>query len=447
MPSSPDDFTRSPDGSVELTPLQLIRWIDTSPDLGYLRDAADTIQGRYDSTTGQLSFQKPSTNTVVSKENGPLRLFRYFFWPKANSIRGKSCASQEFDQSCGNTVNIMAASTLWDAISTYPLIEFALTDFLSAGSFPAAVIISLGLTAGSNIAGKESCNRTKGKRTSARAALLIFLGLSFLRTVFSGVGIDILVNRSGITTGYAEDLVQKKIDDTSLKIEELGTLNNPVLKSFDQSCKASTNFLEKLGRSDPLWDQAFRKVNGSFAEQKAMQGRSVQEVINMYGAIENVPGECNKYKYQFAFDDIKSNQLRNYLKVYQSDQGVMSPYNFLKTHFPETYNTKFKEDKEGNIDIREGGELVRTSIKQFYVNLLQPSEWSSLGFSLFGMIISILLSVGSVFMLRSKSKSEDMQMSFSDQMLNEREDLLNGYSEKLESSQERRRAQQNQKQF
>ena len=55
------------------------------------------------------------------------------------------------------------------------------------------------------------------------------------------------------------------------------------------------------------------------------------------------------------------------------------------------------------------------------------------------MIISIVLSGGSVLMLRSKSKSEDMQMSFSDQMLNEREDLLNGYSEKLPISQARRR--------
>ena len=44
-------------------------------------------------------------------------------------------------------------------------------------------------------------------------------------------------------------------------------------------------------------------------------------------------------------------------------------------------------------------------------------------------------------MLRSKSKSEDMQMSFSNQMLNEREDLLNGYSEKLAASQARREGQ------
>jgi len=76
--------------------------------------------------------------------------------------------------------HLMAVSTLWDAITTYPLIEFALTDFISVFAFPAAIGLSLGLTAGSNIAGKESCNRTKGKRGSARSALFIFLGLSLL---------------------------------------------------------------------------------------------------------------------------------------------------------------------------------------------------------------------------------------------------------------------------
>ena len=52
MPEEPNSTLGAGDGLVELTPLQLIRWIDTSPDLGYLRDAADRVQGRYDTTTG-----------------------------------------------------------------------------------------------------------------------------------------------------------------------------------------------------------------------------------------------------------------------------------------------------------------------------------------------------------------------------------------------------------
>lgn len=441
LAAEPDSTLGTRDAAVEVTPLQLIRWIDTSPDLGYLRDAADRVQGRYDSTTGQITFQKPSVNTVVSREKGFVKALRSFFWPKANSIRGKSCASQEFDQSCGNTVSLMAVSTLWDAITTYPLIEFALTDFVPIFAFPAAVGLSLGLTGGSNIAGKESCNRTKGKRGSARIALFIFLGLSLLRTAFSGVGLDILINRAGITSGYAKELVDQRINETSSKIEELSTLKNPVLQDFKAACDATEAQLRELQRDDLRWDSTYRKARGSFAQQAEMRGKTPAQVVEMWGSVSNIPGDCNRQTIQTELDNQAAENLRGKLKVYKKDQDVLSAYNFLRKHFPEDYEAKFIESDKGEIEIREGGELVRTSIVQFYSKLTDFSKLPSLGFSLYGMIISIVLSGGSVLMLRTKSKSEDMQMSYSDQMLNEREDLLNGYSEKLAISQQRRRAQ------
>ena len=172
-----------------------------------------------------------------------------------------------------------------------------------------------------------------------------------------------------------------------------------------------------------------------------MKGKSVQEIVNMHGAVSNIPGDCNRQRIQTELDNQAATELREKLKIYKKDQGSLSPYNFLSTHFPEDYESKFIETDKGEIEIREGGELVRSSIAQFYSKLLNLEKLPGLGFSLFGMIISILLSLGSVLMLRSKSKSDDMKMSFSDQMLNEREDLLNGYSEKLAISQARRRGQ------
>ena len=82
MSEEPNTKLGTGDGSVELTPLQLIRWIDTSPDLGYLRDAADRVQGRYDSTTGQITFQKPNVDTVVSQDKGFTKTLRNFFCQK-----------------------------------------------------------------------------------------------------------------------------------------------------------------------------------------------------------------------------------------------------------------------------------------------------------------------------------------------------------------------------
>ena len=231
----------------------------------------------------------------------------------------------------------------------------------------------------------------------------------------------------------------QRIDETALKIEELSTFQNPVLQDFKAACDATEAQLRDLQRGDLRWDSTFRKARGSFAQQEEMRGKTPAQVVEMWGSVANIPGDCNRQVIQQQLDNQAADELRDKLKVYKKDQDILSPYSFLEKHFTEDFETKFVASEEGDIEIREGGELVRTAIVQFYSKLTDLSKLPGLGFSLFGMIISIVLSGGSVLMLRSKSKSEDMQMSFSDQMLNEREDLLNGYSEKLPISQVRRR--------
>lgn len=429
---------QSGQGRIELNPQQLIRWIDTSPDLAYLRDAADRVQGRYDSTTGEITFQKPRVDTVTARNKGLLRQVRVFLWPKPTSIRGKSCASQEFDQSCSNTVNLMSASTLWDAITTYPIIQFALTDFFGGAALPTAIGASLGLTVAGNIAGKESCNRSKGKKNSARTALTIFVALSVARTLLSGVGLDMLINRRGITRGYAEKTVAEQIQKTDAQLKQLSTLQNPILQEFRDACNATEDQLRMMDRSDPRWDSTYRKSRGSFEEQRTMQGKSVDEIVRMYGSISLVPGDCNRQRFQTEIDSREATRLRGLLKTYRMDKDRLNPYRFLSTHFPEVYESKFVEQPNGEVEIKEGGQLVLTSIEQFYGTLFS-SRWPALGFSLFGMAISVFLSIGSAWMLRLKSRSSDMRMSYSDQMLDVREDFLNGYSETLEIAQEKRR--------
>ena len=431
------------DGSVELTPLQLIRWIDTSPDLAYIRKAADNVQGRYDSTTGELTFQNPSVDTIVSQKQGALNSILAIFWPAKNSIRGKSCASEDFDKSNNITVKFMAGSTIWDAVTTYPIIQFGITDFAGFLSIPLSVGISLGLTGICNNRGQASCNRTKGKKKAAKIALVVFLGISAFRTAFSGVGLDMIFNRSGITRGYAEQLVAEQINDTDDRVKELSNLQNPTLIEFRNACVAQSEESKALSKDNPLWDSTFRRAFGSFAQQDAMMGKTPQEIVNMYGSVSNIPGSCNRAKVQNELDGIEAGKLRARLKVYRMDQDLLTPFNFLSTHFPETYDEQFEINSDGDIEIREGGKLLATSTTQFYTKLLTPSELPSLGFSLFGMVISVFLSAGSAYSLWMKSKEEDMLMSYSDQMLQERQDLLNGYFEKLEISQQRSRNQSN----
>ena len=174
-----------------------------------------------------------------------------------------------------------------------------------------------------------------------------------------------------------------------------------------------------------------------------MRGLTNEQIIKLHGSVSNIPGDCNRQRIQTDLDGEAATALRNKLKVYRSDQENMNSFAFLSTHFPDTYEEQFTVNSDGEVQIREGGVLLGTAIKQFYSKLLTPSEIPSLGFSLIGMLMSIILSAGSAYSLWIKSKEEDMLMSYSDQILAERQDLLNGYSEKLEISQRRRRNQLN----
>ena len=89
--------------------------------------------------------------------------------------------------------------------------------------------------------------------------------------------------------------------------------------------------------------------------------------------------------------------------------------------------------------ISDGGDMVRSASLQFYQKLSDGKEIWSLGFSLVWMLVSIILSVGAVFLLWSKSKLEDMKMSYSNDILAERSKFLDGYRESLERFQQVRR--------
>lgn len=425
--------------AVELSPLTLVKWIDTSPDLRYIREAADKIQARYDSESQEVAFQTPNRRTVSARDEGIGSRLREFFWPKGTSLRGKTCASQEFDQSCRNTASLMAGSTVWDAVSTYPIIQYGISSYLGIFSIPSAVSLSLLLMFFSNKAGQESCNRTKGKKNSASNALIVFFVISAVKTILAGVGMDILVNGTGITKEYALQLASEQVDNSQRQLDELRKLKNPKYLEYKSSCESLKQQMEGLKREDPLFTTLYVRAYGEYKQQLGNQNLSIQQILQKHGgSVSNIPGDCVKQRIQAEIDGSAADRLSLQMDKWRSEKETLPSLQFLQKHFPTIYSDKFKN--QGNdIVIRDGGEMVRAASKQFFSKLGDSSKVWGLGFSLFWMFISIVLSIGAVFLLWGKSRSEDMKMSYSNELLLEREKFLEGYSVTLEEFQSTRR--------
>jgi hypothetical protein len=424
---------------VDLSPLTLVKWIDTSPDLQYIREAADKLQARYDSESKEISFKTPDRKLISNRRNSLKYKLREILWPSGSSIRGNTSSSQEFDQSCRTTANLMAGSTAWDAISTFPILQYGTSSYLGILAAPAAIVMSAGLMFVSNWSGQHSCNRTKGKKTNARGALVFFAVLSFGKTALAGVGMDILVNTSGITKEYAASLANEQILKSQDQLNQLRKLANPKYLEYKQSCDTLKKQMEPLERENALFTTFYVRAYGEYREQQAMQGLNTRQKLEKFGgSISNIPGDCNKQRIQAEIDGSAGDELSVKLDKWRSEKEAQTPLQFLSQNFPEVFSDKFKI--VGNeVTIRDGGQMVSAAWTQFFSKLFDPARAGELGFSLFWMFVSIVLSSGAVFFLWGKSKSEDMKMSYSNELLLEREKFLEGYTEALEEYQARRR--------
>lgn len=431
------------DGSgdgIHVDPIRLTQWIASRPDLGYLVKAAKESRCLYDKSTDTLSIAPPE-DVVGKKNNGLWVKFREVFWPSASSMRGKAYASEEFDGTCSRAANMMAGSTLWDGISTVPFVQFALINYLKWAALPAAVGISLGLMLLSNVAGRLGVNRSAGKGLIANTGLSLFILLSLAKTLLSGVGFDILVNQDGITREYAKKVLSQQLADNQKKLEELESFKNPKLLSFQNSCEPLKQILPGIPRDvNPIkWQEIYVRAYGTYAQQESMRGLTNQQILDKYGGINQVPGVCKRADIQQSLDLKEADKMRLKIASWSSKVGAIPPLQMLQSDFPRVFKSEFKINRDGEIVIRSGQQVVGEAFLQFFDKLQDPESVFQLGISLFWMVISLILSVLATILLWALSRYRETKWSFDANLLTRQLQVMQAYQNALPGELERRR--------
>jgi hypothetical protein len=422
--------------------LDLVRWIETQPDLAYLRDIAGNTPAQHDKTTDSFAVQAADPTLIKARFSGPLLSLRDVVWPSARSMRGLTYSSPRLESSCNTTAKVMAASTIWDGISTVPFIQFGLQGFFGVASGPVAWTISGGLMIVNNILGKLGSNRSSGSQRLADLGLLGFFLLSLLKTSLAGVGFEILINQDGIARRYSDVLATDQIERVSKNLNELLQYQNPKYLQFKQACLAAKKELEGVSRTDPKFDSIYRRAFGSVEEQARLRSMSFEDKAGLL-ANSSIEGECAKQDIQLFIDQKTADRLRIDLDRYKEDRPRMTSMEFLKKEFPSVYKQEFIEEPNGAIRIREGGTVIGQAFSQFLTKIQNPKQISELAVSLFWMGVSIVLSTLAVMFIWSLSRNKEMIMSHSNTLLLTRNNLLQAYQAALPKAQQRRADQAN----
>ena len=433
-------------GEFEVYPYQLTTWIEAQPNLEYLVKAANDSPALYEAASDMLSVAPAEEDIVSKKYFGFRSKLREFFWPSARSMRGQSYGTESFDETCSKAANTMAGSTLWDGISTVPFMQFALVNYLKWAALPAAIDISIGLMIISNIAGRLSVNRSKGKEVVATTGLALFILLSFAKTFLSGVGFDILVNQDGITREYAEKVLTNQLEKNQTKLEELQSLQNPKLINYQNSCDPLKKLLPSIDKTlEPAkWESVYVQAFGTYAQQESVRGLTNEQVIQKYGGINQIPGVCKRADMQLALDLKQADAMQENIANWNSKLGTVPPLQFLQTDFPEVFKSEFKINEKGEVEIRSGQKIVGEAFIQFFEKIKDSEKIFQLGISLFWMVVSLILSILATILLWALSRNKEMKWSFSRDLLQSRATFLQANQDNLPLALRKRRERLNQ---
>jgi hypothetical protein len=408
---------------------ELFDWIEQQPELKDIREeAAATLCEYRPAEQGQESRIRVSATVTGRANSGLAARIWETVWVPGRNMRGKAFSSPELDASLNSVAKLMCISTLWDFFCTIPIFSKSLL-ILGGASLPAGTLLSFILLWASNVAGENSTDRRKGHAAKANWSLSAFVLLCLAKTAVSGVGIDLMIGEYAIASKYAQQLGKEKLASEEANMKTLRSKEAPALLDAKEECKKLESEQRSYNRAtqEKEWISAYVKARGTINDQRSMQGMTTEQRINKYGSAKAIPGACNQ---RDALEEIKLKTLAAREKSFEAKKeaiNTLAPLVYLETREKPTFDEHFMKSGE-ELYWKNGTEAVAQGMEQFFSSL-QKGEFTLLGFSLFMLAVSVVLTSAASVMLYLTGKNEQVKASFTGELNKYRERRVAQYQE------------------
>jgi hypothetical protein len=411
---------------------ELINWLEQEPSLAQLRTLAADVVAEYkpiESIPEKRIRCNPPKELPVDKK-GPLHALWKMVWVPGRSMRGNAYGTPELDRSLDSVAKLMCISTIWDFVCTIPLFSFSLTP-LAIAALPTAILLSFGLMLASNVAGENSTDRRPGHSAKASWSLAAFVLLCTAKTLFSGVGVDLMIGSQAVASNYAAELAKEKLtkDKTELKRLEGG---DAVLQKAANDCAQLKQQMTELDRNtnEKQYISLFVQAYGSNAVTTADRGLTNDQMLERYGSISKIPGACRQEKVIQEFNAEKAKPLSAAIERKSQVIASLPPLTFLKQEEPSLFAEHFRL-ADGKLEWVNGTEAVAEATDQFYSNLLS-GRLSPIGFSLFMLSISVILTGSASILIYLVGRNPEVRASYTGELNKYRDERLNRYQQALQ---------------
>lgn len=324
-------------------------------------------------------------------------------------LHGTAYVTPATQRDSENVARVVTTSNLVDGVGNFSLLLFA------GGTNPLGVTGAIALTAillkfDQALFTAVARGGRRGRRMAHAAAVCGLLPFALLKTLGTGVGVEVMQNQSALQLRHATALVEGSLRQERARISRLAAVD-PTYAGVRGQCRSGQEQLARLSHSDPRWQSLQVELFGEWRQRN----RDWRQ-----GSRNTPPPVCVQQKLIEADLRSRSDQAREQLNSIERQRIALgNDQRFLKLRYPERYSLAFQP----NGDFRSTVQLVAVGLENFLDKLLS-GQMSQLGLSIYVLLISLLTSLSACLLVLMHPHRPGVALSWDEDLRRERDRWL-----------------------
>lgn len=345
----------------------------------------------------------------------PSRRQRAFAWLKQHvlanpaELHGTAYVTPATHRDSDNVARVVSTSNLVDGVGNFSLLLFA------GGTNPIGVGGAIALTAillkfDQALFTAVARGGRSGRKMAYAAAVCGLLPFALLKTLGTGVGVEVMQNQSALQLRQATALVEDSLRQERARISRIGEAD-PTYAGVRDQCRNGQAQLARLSHNDPRWQSLQVELFGEWSQRNRDWRQSARSTP---------PPVCVQQKLIEADLRSRTDRARERLNgIEQQRIGLGNDQRFLKLHYPERYSLAFQPNGEFCSTVQ----LVAVGLDSF-AEKIRTGQMSQLGLSLYVLLVSALTSFSACLLVLMHPHRPGVAQSWDEDLRRERDRWL-----------------------
>ncbi|MGL4499276.1 MAG: hypothetical protein ACRCU2_09485, partial [Planktothrix sp.] len=304
-----------------------------------------------------------------------------------DQLHGQVFVSEELSKDSKITATVLSGATWINAITNWPILYYAFNNWGPVIALSSTLVLDFLILNWTNNTGTAAAGAKRGRFWWSVAGIVAFFMISMLQSIVAGIGAELINNQDELSNIKAGQIIDEYFQQLTANLQ----IKRDEYQPSRSQCTQDADRLIELEYNSPERRAVYERAYGQYDERN-------KDWSNATGKIPNCP--------KADLLELQVNQEQEQLNQSKNKRQELGNVLYLKERLPARYQQNFTP----NGQINSGVVAVEIAINNFWKKFANW-EFDKLGFSMFFLSLSMITSLGALFMTAAYAIKYNTRMS------------------------------------